>query len=115
MNKCLAEAEDNTIAFGKVGSMHINGYDGTCRSSGSMALPCSDRCLLFVLNIPFCGQALNLSGENKLQISFFCLTEVANGKSEEIGMLAWGVRNGVCEYADLRKGGLSTPKTVRKM
>lgn len=115
LNKCLAEVEDNTIAFSKVGSVHTNGYDGTCRSSGSMALPCSDRHLLFALDIAFCGQTLNLSGKNKFQISFFCLTKVANGQHEEIGMLVWGVRNGVCEYVDLGKGGLSTPNAMRKM
>lgn len=45
------------------------------------------------------------------QISFLCLTEVANGQREEMGTFLWGVRNGVCEYVDLREGGLSTPKT----
>lgn len=103
LSKCLAEAEDSTAAFAKVGSVHTNRSDETCHSSRSVALPRGDRRLLFAPDIPFCEQALGLSGENKLRISFFCLTEVANGQCVEIGMLIWGVRNGVCEFVDLRK------------
>lgn len=36
-NKWLAE--DNTIAFGNVGSIHTNRSDRTCHSSRSVALP----------------------------------------------------------------------------
>lgn len=100
--------------FAKVGSVHTNRSDETCRSSRSVALPRGDRRLLFAPDIPFCEQALRLSGENKLRISFFCLTEVANGQCMEIGMLIWGVRNGVCEFVDLRKVGLSIPKTYEE-
>lgn len=38
-NKWLAETEDSTVAFGKVGSLHTNRSDGTCYSSRSVALP----------------------------------------------------------------------------
>lgn len=115
LNKCLAEAEDSTVAFGKVGSVHTNRSDETCCSRGSVALPCGDGRLLFAPDVPFCEQALRLSGENKLQISFFfCLTKVANGQCVEIGMLIWGVRNGVREFVDLRKAGLSIPETYEE-
>lgn len=114
LSKCLAEAEDSTAAFAKVGSVHTNRSDETCCSSRSVALPHGDGRLLFAPDIPFCEQALRLSGENKLQISFFCLTEVANVQRVEIGMLIWGVGNGVCEFGDLRKAGLSILKTYEE-
>lgn len=91
--KCLAEAEDNTIAFGKVGSIHVNRLGGTCHSSGGLALPCGDEL------------------ETSLWAGIEPFRRVTNGQCKEIGMFFWGVRNGVCEHVDLRKGGLSTPRT----
>lgn len=41
LNKCLAEADDDTLAFGVFGSAHADLPDGTCCNSRSVAFPCS--------------------------------------------------------------------------